>query len=97
MKKLKPLGARVLLRRISSEKQTPGGIVIPDTATKKPKQAKVVSLGTGGKDEDGNEIEFSVAEGDHVLISEYGGTDVTIDGEEHVVVKLEDILAIVDP
>ena len=94
--KLKPLGSRVLLRRTDSDEQSSGGIVIPDTAKEKPQEAEVIALGTGGKDDDGNEIEFTVTEGNRVLISKYGGTEVKIDGEEHLIAKEEDILGIIE-
>lgn len=93
--KIKPLGQRVLVKRIEAEEVASGGIIIPDTAKEKPQEAKVVALGTGKNDE-GKEIPFSVKEGDLVLISKYGGTDVKIDGEEHLIVSESDILGIVE-
>jgi chaperonin GroES len=93
--KIQPLGQRVLVKRIDSEEKTAGGIYIPDTAKEKPQEAKVVALGTGGKDEDGKPIEFTVKVGDVVLISKYGGTEVKIDGEEHLLVSETDILGII--
>ena len=92
--KIQPLGQRVLVKRIDSEEKTAGGIYLPDTAKEKPQEAKVVALGTGGKDEDGKAIEFTVKVGDTVLISKYGGTEVKIDGEEHLIVSESDILGI---
>lgn len=93
--KIKPLGQRVLVKRIEAEEVASGGIIIPDTAKEKPQEAKVVALGTGKNDE-GKDIPFSVKEGDMVLISKYGGTDVKIDGEEHLIVSESDILGIVE-
>jgi chaperonin GroES len=92
--KIQPLGQRVLVKRIESEEKTAGGIYLPDTAKEKPQEAKVVALGTGGKDDDGKAIEFTVKVGDIVLISKYGGTEVKIDGEEHLLVSESDILGI---
>jgi chaperonin GroES len=92
--KIQPLGQRVLVKRIESEEKTAGGIYLPDTAKEKPQEAKVVALGTGGKDEDGKAIEFTVKVGDIVLISKYGGTEVKIDNEEHLLVAESDILGI---
>jgi chaperonin GroES len=92
--KIQPLGQRVLVKRIDSEEKTAGGIYLPDTAKEKPQEAKVVALGTGGKDDDGKTIEFTVKVGDTVLISKYGGTEVKIDGEEHLIVSESDILGI---
>ncbi len=95
MAKIQPLGQRVLVKRIESEEKTAGGIFLPDTAKEKPQEAKVVSLGTGGKDEDGKKIEFTVKVGDIVLISKYGGTEVKVDGAEHLILAESDILGIV--
>ncbi len=92
--KIQPLGQRVLVKRIDSEEKTSGGIYLPDTAKEKPQEAKVVALGTGGKDDDGKTIEFTVKVGDVVLISKYGGTEVKIDGEEHLILSESDILGI---
>jgi chaperonin GroES len=93
--KIQPLGQRVLVKRVDEEEKSAGGIIIPDTAKEKPQEAKVVSLGTGGKDDDGNAIEFTVAVGDIVLISKYGGTDVKVDGEDLLIVNESDILGII--
>ena len=91
---IQPLGQRVLVKRVEAEEVASGGIIIPDSAKEKPQEAKVVALGTGKNDE-GNVIEFSVKVDDVVLISKYGGTDVKIDGEEHLIVNESDILGIV--
>lgn len=95
MATIQPLGSRVLVKRIEAEEKTAGGIILPDTAKEKPQEAEIISLGTGGKDEDGNDIVFHVSEGDTVLISKYGGTDVKIDGVDHLVLNQSDIIAIV--
>ena len=93
--KIKPLGTRVLVKRLEEDQKSAGGIIIPDTAKEKPQEAKVVSLGTG-KNEDGETIAFSVKAGDRVLISKYGGTDIKIEGEEHLILSESDILAIME-
>ena len=93
--KVKPLGDRVLVKRLEAEEKTKGGIVLPDTAKEKPKQGKVVELGTG-KVEDGKKIDFFVKKGDKVLFSSYAGADVKVDGEEYLILKEEDILAIIN-
>ena len=93
--KIQPLGQRVLVKRIESEEMTAGGIFLPDTAKGKPQEAKIVAIGTGGRDEDGKLIEFSVKVGDVVLISKYGGTEVKIDGTEHLILSESDILGII--
>ena len=86
MASIKPLGQRVLVKRLDAEEVSAGGIVLPDTAQEKPQEAEVVALGTGGKDENGNDIQFSVEEGNKVLISKYGGTDVKVDGADLLII-----------
>jgi chaperonin GroES len=95
MASIKPLGQRVLVKRIEADEVTSGGIVLPDTAKEKPQEAEVLELGTGGKDDDGKPIEFTVKKGDRVLISKYGGTEVKIDGEDLLIISESDILGIV--
>jgi len=90
-----PLGQRVLLKRIEAEEVSAGGIVLPDSAQEKPKEAIVAALGTGGKNEDGSNFEFSIKKNDKVLIPPYGGTDIKVDGEEYLIVSESDILGIV--
>jgi len=95
MANIKPLGQRVLVKRLEAEAISAGGIVLPDTAKEKPQEAEVISLGTGGKDDNGNAIEFTVKVGDKVLISKYGGTEVKIEGTEYLIINENDILGIV--
>ncbi len=95
MANIKPLGQRVLVKRLEAEAISAGGIVLPDTAKEKPQEAEVLSLGTGGKDDNGNAIEFTVKVGDKVLISKYGGTEVKHDGQEVLIINESDILGIV--
>jgi chaperonin GroES len=90
----KPLHDRVLLRRLESESKTSGGIIIPDTAKEKPAQAEVVAVGTGVRDEHGHLVPLAVKEGDLVLFSKWSGSEVTLDGEEFLVVKESDIMGI---
>ena len=96
MASIKPLGQRVLVKRLEAEEVSAGGIVLPDTAQEKPQEAEVVTLGTGGKDDNGNDIEFSVKAGDKVLISKYGGTDVKVDGQDLLIISESDILGVVE-
>ena len=96
MASIKPLGQRVLVKRLEAEEVSAGGIVLPDTAQEKPQEAEVVTLGTGGKDENGNDIEFAVKAGDKVLISKYGGTDVKVDGQDLLIISESDILGVVE-
>ena len=95
MASIKPLGHRVLVKRLEADTISAGGIVLPDSAKEKPQEAEVIALGTGGKDEKGNDIVFAVKVGDTVLISKYGGTEVKIDGEEALILSESDILGIV--
>ncbi len=95
MAKITPIGQRVLVKRLEAESISAGGIVLPDSAQEKPQEAEIVSLGTGGKDDDGKTIEFAVKVGDIVLISKYGGTDVKVDGEDLLILSESDILGIV--
>jgi chaperonin GroES len=92
---IKPLGARVLVKRVEAEEKTAGGLFIPDNAKEKPQEAEVIELGTGGRDEDGKEIPFNVKKGDLVLISKYGGTEVKVDGNDLLIISESDILGIV--
>ena len=92
--KLKPLNDRVLVKRLETEEKTAGGIIIPDTAKEKPQRGKVVAAGPGRLDEDGKEVKMSVKKGDVVLFSKYAGTEIKIDGEEHLIMREDDILAV---
>jgi chaperonin GroES len=91
--KVIPLHDRVLVKRLEAEETTKGGIIIPDTAKEKPQEAEVISVGKGRVDEDGKVIPLDVKKGDKVLIGKFSGTEVTIDGEEHVILREEEILA----
>ena len=95
MASIKPLGQRVLVKRLEADEVSAGGIVLPDTAQEKPQEAEVVSLGTGGKDENGNDFSFSVSTGDKVLISKYGGTDVKVEGQDLLIISESDILGVI--
>jgi chaperonin GroES len=91
---IQPLGQRVLVKRLDEEETSSGGIIIPDSAKEKPQEAEVITLGTGGKDDDGKEIAFDVKVGDKVLISKYGGTDVKLDGTDYLILQQSDILGV---
>ena len=92
--KLVPLADRVVLKQLDAEEKTKSGIVLPGTAQEKPQQAEVVAVGPGGM-VDGKEVAMSVKKGDQVIYSRYAGTDVKLDGEEYVIVRQNDILAVV--
>ena len=90
----RPLHDRVLVRRIEAEEKTAGGIIIPDTAKEKPQEGEVVSVGEGVRDEDGDRIPLDVKAGDRVLFGKWSGTEVTVDGEELLIMKESDILGV---
>lgn len=92
---LKPLNDRVLVKRLESEEKTAGGLYIPDTAKEKPSRGEVVAVGPGKHAEDGKLIPMSVKAGDTVLFNKYAGTEVKLDGEEHLVMREDDILAVI--
>lgn len=92
--KIQPLYDRVLLKRIEEQEVKRGSIIIPDTAKEKPQEAEVIEVGQGRVTEDGKVIPLTVKKGDRVLIGKYSGTEVTIDGVEHVIVREDEILAI---
>jgi len=94
--KLRPLNDRVLVLRIEEEEKTAGGIIIPDTAKEKPQEGKVVAVGAGKLNDKGERIPMVVKEGDRVLFGKYAGNEVKIDGVEHLIMREDDILAIVE-
>lgn len=94
--KMKPLNDRVLVKRLESEEKTAGGLYIPDTAKEKPSKGEVVAVGPGKVADDGKRIEMAVKKGDNVLFSKYAGTEIKLDGVEHLVMREDDILAIID-
>ena len=94
--KLKPLGDRLIVRAIEEEEKTASGLVLPDTAKEKPQKGEVLAVGNGKIDDDGDRIPLDVAEGDVVLYSKYGGTEIKIDGEDLLVLRESDVLAKVE-
>jgi chaperonin GroES len=94
--KVKPLNDRVLVLRIGEEEKTSGGIIIPDTAKEKPQEGKVVAVGPGRVNDEGKKIALDVKAGDKVLFGKYSGTEIKIDGVEHLIMREEDILAIIE-
>ena len=93
---LRPLGDKVLIRRLDAEEKTRGGIVIPDTAKEKPREGRVIALGEGGILDNGKRGTFQVKEGDRIIFTSYAGTDVKIGGVEYAIMTEEEILAIVE-
>lgn len=94
MAKVQPLGDRVLVKPLEAEDKTKGGIILPDNAKEKPQEGKVVAVGKGKVSEDGKVQPLEVKAGDKVLYGKYSGTEIKVDGEDHLIVKEEDILAI---
>ena len=94
--KIRPLNDRVLVVRVEEEQKTAGGIIIPDTAKEKPQQGKVVAAGPGKRGEDGQRTPLDVKVGDRVLFSKYAGTEIKIDGVEHLFMSEDDILAVLE-
>ena len=94
--KLRPLQDRILVKRVEGEKQTRGGIIIPDTATEKPIEGNVVAVGKGKIGDDGKKIALDVKKGDRILFGKYGGTEVKIDGVEHLIMREDDVLGIIE-
>ena len=94
--KVRPLQDRVLVQRIPEESKTAGGIIIPDTAKEKPVEGKVVAVGNGRLDKNGKLRPLDVKKGDRVLFGKYSGTEVQIEGEEHLILREEDLLAVIE-
>ena len=94
--KFRPLHDRVVVRRIEAEEKTAGGIIIPDTAKEKPQEGKVLSVGTGVRDESGKLTPLDVKEGDRILFGKWSGTEVRLNGEDLLIMKESDILGIID-
>ena len=94
--KIKPLNDRVLVIRIEEEEKTKGGIIIPDTAKEKPQEGKVIAVGSGKLNENGERIPLDVKKNDRVLFSKYGGNEIQIDGVEHLIMREDDILGIIE-
>jgi chaperonin GroES len=94
--KIRPLQDRILIKRLEEEEKTKGGIIIPDTAKEKPMEGKVVAVGKGKVQEDGKVLPLDVKVGDRILFAKYGGTDVKIEGEDHLILREEEILGIIE-
>ena len=94
--KFRPLHDRVVVKRIEAEEKTAGGIIIPDTAKEKPQEGKIIAVGPGRRDKDGNLVPLDVKAGDRVLFSKWAGTEFKLDGQEHMIMKEDDILGIIE-
>ena len=93
---IRPLSDRVLVLRIEEEEKTSGGIIIPDTAKEKPQEGKVVAVGPGKMDEEGKLLPMAVKKGDRILFGKYAGNEIKIDGVEHLIMREDDILGIIE-
>jgi len=93
--KIRPLHDRLVVKRVAEESKTSGGLYIPDTAKEKPARGRVVAVGEGKRDENGKRIVPDVKEGDEVLFGKYAGTELKLDGEEHIVLREDEVLAII--
>ena len=94
--KIRPLHDRVMVRRVEEDERSAGGIIIPDTAKEKPMEGKVVAVGSGGRDENGKIMKLDVKRGDKILFGKWSGTEVTVDGEELLIMKESDIMGIIE-
>lgn len=94
--KVVPLNDKIVVKRVEAEDRTTGGLVLPDSAKEKPKQGKVLSLGDGKLLDSGKRAKFQIKEGDRVLFTSYGGQEVTVDGDEYLIMTEDDILAVVE-
>ena len=94
--KIRPLHDRILVKRVEEEETTKGGIIIPDTAKEKPQEGKVIAVGKGKVDDDGDVTPLDVKKGDRILFSKYAGTEVNIEGEEHLIIREDDVLGILE-
>jgi chaperonin GroES len=94
--KIRPLGDRLLVKRLEEEEKSSGGIIIPDSAKEKPQEGKVVAVGKGKMLDDGKMVPLEIKEGDKILFGKYAGTDVKLDGEEHLIMREDDVLGIIE-
>ena len=94
--KVKPLHDRILVRRIEGEEKTKGGLIIPDTAKEKPQEGKVIAVGKGKVNDDGELRPLDVHKGDRILFGKYSGTEIQLEGEEHLIIREDDVLAVLE-
>jgi chaperonin GroES len=94
--KIRPLQDRILIKRVEEEQKTAGGIIIPDSAKEKPQEGRVVAVGNGKVGDDGKVRPLDVKKGDRILFSKYSGSEVKLDGEEHMIIREEDVLGVIE-
>ncbi|MFQ5778226.1 MAG: co-chaperone GroES [Terriglobia bacterium] len=95
--KVRPLHDRILIKRIEEQETVKGGIIIPDTAKEKPQEGEVIAVGHGKKNDEGKTLPLDVKAGDRILFGKYSGTDITIDDEEYLILREEEVLAVLEP
>jgi len=94
--KVKPIGDKMLVKRLEAEEKTAGGIVLPDTAKEKPAEGRVLALGDGKSIEGGKRVGFQVKKGDRIIFTSYAGTEITLNGEEYLIMSEDDVLAVIE-
>ena len=94
--KIRPLQDRIIVKRVDGEETSKGGIIIPDSAKEKPQEGKVIAVGKGKVNEDGKVQKLDVKKGDKILFSKYAGTEINIEGEEHLIIREDDVLGVVE-
>ncbi|MFT5700388.1 MAG: chaperonin GroES [Desulforhopalus sp.] len=94
--KISPLNDRILVQRVKEEEKTAGGIIIPDSAKEKPVEGKIVAVGPGKLNDNGERVALQVKTGDAVLFSKYGGTDIKLDGEDYLIMREDDVLGVIE-
>ena len=94
--KIRPLHDRLIVKRVESEQKTKGGILIPDTAKEKPQEGKVIAVGKGKRTDEGELLPLEVHKGDRVLFSKYSGSEINLEGEEHLIIREDDVLAVLE-
>ena len=94
--KVRPLNDRIIVKRLEEEEKTKGGIIIPDSAKEKPVEGKVIAVGDGRINKEGKKIPMEIKKGDRILFAKYGGTEIKMDGEEYLMMKEDDVLAVIE-
>jgi chaperonin GroES len=94
--KVRPLNDRLIVKRLEEEEKTKGGIIIPDSAKEKPVEGKVIAVGDGRINKEGKKIPMEIKKGDRVLFAKYGGTEIKMEGEEYMMMKEDDVLAVIE-
>ena len=94
--KVRPLNDRIIVKRLEEEEKTKGGIIIPDSAKEKPVEGKVIAVGDGRINKDGKKIPMEIKKGDRILFAKYGGTEIKMEGEEYLMMKEDDVLAVIE-